>query len=611
MTASLLSVETRLALSITRVALLFLLAAALAVEYGFQRQNHPLLIHSISAARILVYSALLFNIITKTRQGIFPIRNVKPTRIYRFLLYTAGIAILSDAFLQILEAQYQQTPIFQYCTLATRCLEAAIIALFLIELWQLNVILSRRFFKPGILLPLSFFWLIAVGTLLLKLPLAAAPGVQISWLDALFTMTSAVCVTGLATLDTATQFSTLGQTFILIFIQLGGLGIVIFGSVMAMLLGQRFSLRENLSLSSMLNNQPLDKLAGFIRFVVIASLAIECLGACLLIPLWPSHFTLDQRLGYSIFHSVSAFCNAGFALQSNSLISYQSTALVHAVLLPLIVIGGIGFPVLRNLLAICKDKLPKKKKQGHFIIKTTDQITKPKTLTLHTKIVLTTTASLYLAGVIGITLAQLTPKIINHATEKKQPITLSTVTQTLAHASFMSVSARTAGFNTLPMQKLEPGSKFTLMALMMVGASPGSTGGGMKTTALALLLIGAMGTLKAQKNPQVFARNITDDLLKKAATLAAGLIALVCITTFCLSLTESVPLDVLAFEAVSASTTTGLSIMDAPRTGLGKTIIICAMFLGRIGPITLLGTLLFKRRAKNTVEYPSETIIMG
>lgn len=605
--------ETRIGLSLIRVFLLNLLAAGIAVDYGFDHQSYPVVLKIISVVKLIVYSVFVFEIISDVKNKRYPIRDVPPTLLYKVLVFLGAIGFVASGIIRFTGGEAYSEEVgggLMAFFIVMRGFEAAVIGLFFIELWQMNVILSRRFFRPGFLLPLSFLSLIVVGTPLLMLPLATEPGVSISWLDALFTMTSAVCVTGLSTVDTSQQFSVLGQGIIIIFIQLGGLGIVIFGSVMAMLLGQRFSLRENLSLSSMLNDQPLDKLSGFIRFVVMASLTIELFAAAAMLPMWPSGFTFVDRVGYSIFHAVSAFCNAGFSLQSDSFVGYQTSPIVHVVLLPLIVVGGIGFPVLDNLLIMVKTRWKKRKHLGHIELGRRQDLVKSR-LTLHSKTVLATTAILYLVGVMGITVGQLAPKMVTRATEKSEAITMASVGQTLADASFMSVSSRTAGFKTIDMQELEPGSRLVMMALMMVGASPGSTGGGMKTTALALLVLGVVATLRRQNQAQLYHRNIADDLMKKGAALAACLIGLACITTFLLCLTESSPLDVLAFEAVSAASTTGLSVMEVPRTGMGKVVIIFTMFLGRIGPMALLGVLLFNKRVKGQVNYPHEPIIMG
>ena len=279
-----------------------------------------------------------------------------------------------------------------------------------VYLWRLQALVARLLHRPGLLLPVSFALMIAACTLLLKLPRATPVGQSIGWIDALFTATSAVCVTGLIVRDTATQFTPFGQTIIGVFIQLGGLGIMSFGAVLAALLGSRMSLRENVSLSQMLIDQPLARLVSFTRFVVLATLAIELLGALLMMPMWHAPMPLGERFGRSLFHSVSAFCNAGFALQTDSLEGYRFNVLTHLVFIPLIVIGGIGFPVLDNLRSVLMHRLSRRRRvlggwdRDHVNLEGAR-------LTLHTKVVLTNTAGLYLLRVGAIATSQMMPYV--------------------------------------------------------------------------------------------------------------------------------------------------------------------------------------------------------
>ena len=333
--------------------------------------------------------------------------------------------------------------------------------------------------------------------------------------------------------------------------------------------------------------------------------------------MWQGDLTIGQRAGVSLFHAVSAFCNAGFALQPDSLEGFRYAPMVHLVFVPLLVIGGVGFPVLENLWRICRhrwfDRPPVRwsNMTSHSLVDTK--------LHLHSKIVLSTTAILYLYGVMGICVAQLKPYTndlfqqgITANPRTMAPLSVQQVGAVLADASFISLTSRTAGFHTVPMDTLEPASRFVIMTLMMIGASPGGTGGGMKTTTLALLLLTISATVRRRDHTEAFARQLSDGLVRKAATIAACFVALATGATLLLSLSEPYPFETLAFEAISAASTTGLSLgITGDLTAFGKAVIIGTMFLGRVGPLALLGILLFRDRPNRPYAYPHEDIAMG
>ncbi len=497
-----------------------------------------------------------------------------------------------------------------------------VVVFLVMELWRFNVALSRKLRRPGLMLPMSFLTLIAVSTPILKVPLAIAPGAELSWLDALFTITSAACVTGLAVQDTGTHFTPFGQAVIAVVIQVGGLGMIIFGTVVAALVGSRISLSENLSLSAALNGQPLSRLQGLVRLIVGSTLLIELIGAALLLPMWEGPLGWDQRIGLSLFHSVSAFCNAGFGLYSDSMVSFRYSTLLHMVLAPLIVLGGLGFPVLDNLFRMARWNIvqhfrPPTIRQQHFRANLADS-----RLSLHSRLVLGTTLALYLFGVVFLSLAQFRPYLTTmspadgemvHQGYELRPLTSHHVAAVLVDASFQSVTARTAGFNSMPMEEIEPGGTFTLMSLMMVGGSPGGTAGGVKTTTLALLILSVVATLKARTSIEAHGRRISEVLLLQAATLAGCYVLLVGISTFLLTLSEPYPFVELFFQSISAATTTGLSLLgsDQPLSSFGKSVIIVTMYLGRIGPLSLLGALVFYTRPPRPYKFPQEDVLIG
>ena len=501
-----------------------------------------------------------------------------------------------------------------------RLVEAGAVLLLVMELWRLQVGLSRRFHRPGILLPLSFLLMAGVGALLLKIPVAVPPGQQIGWVDALFTATSAVCVTGLIVRDTATQFTPFGQVVIGLLIQLGGLGIMVFGSVLAMALGTRLSLRENLSLKAMLHDLPLRKVTSYVRFVVVATLGIELLGAAVMAPLWHGDLSWDQRAGLSVFHSISAFCNAGFALQSDNLEAYRYSPLVYCVAAPLIVIGGLGFPVLDNLLQAAQARLARwrrLRRDGFSFTGALNQ--RPAKLTLHTKVVLTTTAVLYLYGVAALIAAQVKPHLnayfqqgVTANSTAPSPLTLRGFGAIVADAGFTSITARTAGFNTIPIEDIEPAGRFAVMTLMIIGASPGGTGGGMKTAAAALLVLTVVATLRRRPATEVFSRRVREEVVRKAATVAAAFFGLIVVCTGLLCLSEPYPFEKILFEAISAASTTGLSLgITGDLTTFGKVVVIATMFAGRVGPLAMIGAMIFIHRPRASFTYPNETVVLG
>ena len=602
--------EADLRVLLWRVLALAAVVALAVIEFGFRTSVLPAwLNHIFQIALLALYAADVW----RRRDERHPLREARLRWDDWLLLSLSSIGALGNLLLLTLAAIWPGQGFSNAAYDFWWLFEAAVAFTLITELWRLNVALSRRFYRPGLLFPLSFLTLIAIGTPLLMIEMAVPDGAPtLSFIDALFTATSAVCVTGLIVVDTAKDLSPFGQTVIGVLIQLGGLGIIIFGSVLAMLLGARLSLRQNMTLSQMLNDQPLRRITAFVRFIVLSTLVIEFIGALLLMPLWNDPpggppLSFSQRFGVSLFHSVSAFCNAGFALQTESLVGYRHHVLVHTVLFGLIVIGGIGFPVLDNILRTITWRWRHRRKVRPDWRQDADKRLSEGRLSLHTKLVLATTVALYLFGLVAIG----APQIKRHF-EPPHRAVAGDVFGSLADAHFMSITARTAGFNTMPMEELAPGSRFALMTLMMIGASPGGTGGGMKTITLAVLLLTVAATLRNRRYTEARGRQISDELVRKAATIAVSFLALIGIATLLLSISESGPFEVIMFEAVSAASTTGLSLGITPAlTVFGKIVIILTMFLGRVGPLGLLASLMFGRRASLPYSYPREDVLMG
>ena len=398
----------------------------------------------------------------------------------------------------------------------------------------------------------------------------------LSWIDSLFTATSALCVTGLVVVDTGSFFNLTGQGVILGLIQLGGLGIMTYTSLVLYLLGRRVSLSDRLAVGQTLLHDPGFSLKSFLLRVVLGALALEAVGAVLLHAMDPGGFH-----GFSaVFHSVSAFCNAGFALQADSLTAWSRNWGVNLVFMVLIVLGGLGFYVLRECGSACKGLALGRGFRGHG---------GPWRFTWHTRVVLSTTALLILVGTAAIFLAEVTGRTDydwNHA---------------LLHSLFTSVTCRTAGFNTVSVPHLTNVTLALMLMLMFVGGSPGSCAGGIKTTSFRVWVGFVMAQLRGRSQVRVAGKGVTNTGVSRALTLIVLAGGLVVVATLVLSVTEGgdVPhnmargrfLETL-FEVVSAFGTVGLSMgMTENLTGLGKVVVVVLMFVGRLGPIWLLTAL--------------------
>lgn len=463
---------------------------------------------------------------------------------------------------------------------------AACVGLTLALAIRLNAHLARTMPNPGLLFPGSFMLLILISSSLLLLPAATPPESPITVVDALFTATSAVCVTGLAVRDTGTGFTPFGQTVIGVSIQLGGLGMMIFGSTLALLFGARLSHRESMTLSGALNEYPAHRINRFVGFIVLTTLAIEAAGTLIMFLLWPDdtlHWT--ERLGMAAFHSVSAFCNAGFDLTGQSMIGMRAHPLPFIGAMPLIILGGLGFLVLDDV--------------SRRVVGRRDPTEPRRRLSTHTRLVLSTTALLLVLGAVVIFIAQLkTPGV--------PPF------QRVLDAAFMSTTARTAGFTTVPMDELAPGSRFVLLTLMAIGGSPGSTAGGIKTVVVAVLALAVWSTVRGRDEVEVFGRSLPDALVKKAATVAFALLTLIAVVTLLLDLTERIPFEPLIFEVVSAASTTGLSLgVTEQFSPIGRCLLAATMFLGRVGLLAFLASLLVRGGSAGSYRYPRDSVSLG
>lgn len=466
-----------------------------------------------------------------------------------------------------------------------------------------NLAASGR--SPTRTLIASFLALIISGAGLLMLPRSSAEAGKVAPVDALFTATSATCVTGLVVKDIGKDFSLMGQLVILSLIQLGGLGIVVFGAVIALLLGQA-SLRERVAMQDLLSASTVGRISNMIAFIFVGTILIEAIGAVSVFGMWddvPGRVgDVHQQWFFSIFHSISAFCNAGFCLFSDSLQGYSRSWRVYAVICPLIILGGLGFSVLYDLANITADRIKRFFKRL-FSKRYRFSMEAPKRMQLQTKIVLSVSVLLIVLGMLAILLFE-------HYTDRSG----SDGTPGLAGAFFQSITARTTGFNTVDISALSAQSKFILILLMFIGGSPGSTAGGIKTVTLAVVIMTVIAALRKREEVEMFKRSVRVVVVGRAITVILLFVAVLFIATLALSITENVnsfTMSDIFFEAGSALGTVGLTTGITPSlTTAGKLIIIAVMLIGRLGPLTLLAALTFNLKPAR-YNYPQEVVIVG
>lgn len=437
----------------------------------------------------------------------------------------------------------------------------------------------------------SFLLLMLLGTVGLKVLPGLYTGEPLGWIDALFTSTSAVCVTGLIVVDTATYFTLRGQLFILLLIQIGGLGMITFTSLIIVALGRRLSLRQESLSTSNAEVAPHVQPARLLRDIVGFTFLLELIGAIALFCVWFHDFD-DWRVTawHAVFHSVSAFCNAGFSTFSDSLISAQTSPAVLSVIMFLIVLGGIGFLTLEELYLFQKAK----RKGQRF------------RLSLHSRLVLTTTAVLLVVGWIGYFLLDRNGVFKHLGTG-----------DTLVNTLFMSVTARTAGFNNIDYGQASVGSNFFTILLMSVGGSPGSTAGGLKTTTVALIFLVAWSRLRGQQTVTVAGRSVPEETIQRAIGLFVIVFGIVTAGILSLAVVETqagrTP-DFLRymFEAVSAFNTVGLSMgATYELTEVSRVTTVLLMFAGRVGPLAIAAALTVRNDRSGKFRYAYEDVVVG
>ena len=437
------------------------------------------------------------------------------------------------------------------------------------------------------ILALGFLAVILLGTVLLALPAASRSGKGIGLFDSLFTATSAVCVTGLVAVDTGTTFSVFGQIVLLVLIQVGGLGFMVFATMIMVALGRKISIRGRMLIRESMNGASLSDLGRLTWLYLLLALAIETVGTVLLsirlIPLlgW------KHGIWMALFHAVSAFCNAGFDLFGNyaSLTAFSGDPLVLLTVAVLIILGGLGFAVILETL---------RNRQGF------------RSLTLHTRIVLLTTLGLVLTGTVFYWLA-----------ERSNAETLAGFGEgeKILNAFFQSVTMRTAGFNSFDLSRFRDGSKLFSSVLMMIGASPASTGGGIKTTTFAALVLLMLSVVRGENEVNVARRRLSADIARRALAVAVLFLTTLVTGTLIISFIENgrFPLADILFEASSAMGTVGVSAIGTPNLHpASRAVLLPMMFLGRVGPLTLAFAVAKRQgRIKTLSKHPEERIMIG
>ncbi|MBR8827973.1 MAG: TrkH family potassium uptake protein [Gomphosphaeria aponina SAG 52.96 = DSM 107014] len=436
---------------------------------------------------------------------------------------------------------------------------------------------------------LGFLALIAVGTLLLLMPFSTSDG---SWNDpivALFTVTSAVCVTGLVVVDTGSHFSFWGELIIVVMIQLGGLGYMMITTFLMLLIGRKFDLRQRLAIQDSFDRPFVQGSTSLIRSIIATTLIFEITGILLLLKVFSANFDSEQSLWLAIFHSVSAWNNAGFGLFPDNLMSYRASWLINLVIPGLIIFGGLGYQVIFEMYLWIENRL--KNKRAIFV------------LSLNFKVVISTTFFLLVLGTVAFFLTELK----NQATLAPFPLH-----EKILAAWFQSVVTRTAGFNSIDIGKMTTAGLLFTIGLMFIGASPSGTGGGIKTTTLRIITNCTRSVLQGNENVVIYQREVPNSLILKAVAVVFGSVMTVICVTFIISfLDPDFDSIQILFEVVSAFATVGLSTgITASLSSWAKLLLIITMYIGRVGVLLLMAAILGEPRP-SVLQYPEENLLVG
>lgn len=442
--------------------------------------------------------------------------------------------------------------------------------------------LRQLMLNPPRVLALGFAGLILIGAILLNLPIASKSGESIGFINALFTSASSVCVTGLVVVNTGEYWSLFGQIVIICLIQMGGLGFMTLATLVALILGKKITLKERLIIKEQLNQETMSGLVKLTRYVIFSTLAIEGLGVFFLSTRFIPRYGFVKGLWFSIFHSISAFCNAGFDITGNSIVPFKGDIIVNLTIAFLIIIGGLGFSVYIDI----------------------SRYKRFNRLSLHSKLVLMITLILIIVGM-----------ILFYLIECNNPGTLKTLStkERILSSFFQSVVTRTAGFNSIDMSKMKDTTTFVMIILMFIGGSPGFTAGGIKTTTFGAILLTTFTVIKGGRNVVAYKKRIPQEIIYRALAIASIGLFLVTIISMILTISEDANFLDLLFETTSAFGTVGLSRGVTPDlSNFGKVSIMITMYLGRVGPLTM--AFAFAKRQKNSIKnyrYSEGNILVG
>ncbi|MGE5561027.1 MAG: TrkH family potassium uptake protein [Chloroflexota bacterium] len=433
---------------------------------------------------------------------------------------------------------------------------------------------------PAQVLVLGFAAVILAGAILLTLPISSQAHVRTPFIDALFTATSATCVTGLIVVNTATHWSTFGQLVILALIQIGGLGIMTMATLFALMVGRRISFRERILIQEGIGKLDVAGVVKLTKYILASTFIIEGTGALILFIRWLRDLPPAKAAYFGIFHAISSFCNAGFDLWGDSLVRFVDDVTVNLVIGGLIIVGGLGFYVLADIW-----------KHRRF-----------SALNLHSKVVIRATVFLIIAGT-----------VLMYVLEMNNPATLGPLSfkgKVLA-SWFAAVTPRTAGYNSINVGAMTDAGLFLTIVLMFIGASPGSTGGGIKTTTFTTLLLAVWTTITGKSEVETFQRRLAREVIDKALVISMISLLLLLSVTLVLAATQPARFLAVLFEATSGFGTVGLSMGITPTlTTLGKSLIILLMYAGRVGPLTLAMALTIRHSQAN-IRLPEDRVVIG
>ncbi len=451
-------------------------------------------------------------------------------------------------------------------------------------------ILARLFafrLLPGQTVVLAAIALILIGTLLLLLPFSTNPGVELGFIDAMFTATSAVCVTGLIVMDTPHDFSTFGQLVILLLIQIGGLGYALMATLILLILGHRIGLRDRMMLTETLSTIDMEGSIRYVKMVAIITFSLEGIGTILLTTHFAQNMNVGPALYYGFFHAISAFNNAGFTLFSNSLGNYQTTISLNLIITTLVILGSIGFLVFEDMV----DNMTGRRVRFQT----------------HTKLVVITTGILIIIGTVGITVLEWGNTSAFQSLNAGERMMVS----------YFHTVSRTAGFTTLKLSEMQDATLYFLLLLMAIGGSPSSMAGGIKTTTVAIVGLTIWAVLRRKNDVEVFHRRIPRDLTVRALCLTIIAFTMITTITLILDSTENQRFLPLMFEVTSALGIVGMSLGDggnlsfsASFTDFGKIMIIISMLLGRFGPL-MIGLFAVKTAVRTRYRLPESRVVIG